>query len=608
MFDSTHQSEQPAMLNSEGSDPSAFKLNYALNDKIPKFAMETFKDSYLLEEETPQDLYNRVAIAGGTNEAHSQRLYGYMSKGWFSPATPILSNLGTSRGLPISCFITEPQDSLESIVDNWMEVTWLSALGGGTAACWSNIREIGAKIGRVGKTSGIIGFMQVEDSIVSTISQGSLRRSNCAVYLDIRHPEIEEFIEIRKTSGGDPRRKVRDLHNAVFIDDAFMEAVRDNKDYDLISPKTGRVVNSISARDMWSRLMELRMETGEPYIIYKDTVNKASPETYKRLGHSVKSSNLCSEIMLHTGKDYLGEQRTAVCCLSSLNIEHFMEWSKEPLFIRDVMEFLDNVLQVFINTAPDKHFAKAIYAAMRERSVGLGVMGFHSFLQAQNLPFGSAVSKSWNKKIFSHIRKYADAASIELAQLRGSCPDAEAAGIIERFTHKIAIAPTASISILSNTTPSIEPIFANAFTHKTKTGSFAIQNKHLVKLLDSLGKNTEEVWLSIKQSKGSVQHLDFLTDDQKDVFRTAIEIDQRWIVEMAGDRAGYIDQAQSINLFFPPDVDRGYLSRVHIQAWMRGVKSLYYCRALALHRSENSTHTVAPAPEPAKYEECLACQ
>jgi ribonucleoside-diphosphate reductase alpha chain len=473
------------------------------------------------------------------------------------------------------------------------------------------VRSIGEKVKGAGQTSGIIPFVRVMDSLTLAISQGSLRRGSAAVYLDINHPEIEEFLEIRKPSG-DFNRKSLNLHHGISISDEFMEAVRAGEKFAMRSPKTGEVVKYVDARTLWQKILEIRLQTGEPYLIFSDTVNRSMPVHQQSLGLKVRQSNLCSEIVLHTGADHLGKNRTAVCCLSSVNAETFMEWRDHPTFIEDVMRFLDNVLQDFIDRAPAE-MDPAIYAAMRERSVGLGLMGFHSFLQAQNVPFESALAKSWNMRVFKHLRREADKASKLLAEERGPCPDAADAGVMERFSHKLAIAPTASISIIcGGTSAGIEPIPANIYTHKTLSGSFAVKNPYLEKVLDLKGKNTDAVWSTILENEGSVSHLDFLTPDEKDVFKTAFEIDQRWIVDLAADRTPDICQSQSLNLFLAGDVDKWDLHMLHWSAWERGVKSLYYLRSKSVQRAAFAGADIVESifTESAKtdYEECLACQ
>jgi len=597
---------------------------------LTDFGRATLSDRYLMPGEGFQDLFARVASYYGDNAAHAQRLYDYMSRLWFMPATPILSNGGTERGLPISCFLNEASDSLDGIVGLWNENVWLAARGGGIGSYWGNLRSIGEKVGAVGKTSGVIPFIRVMDSLTLAISQGSLRRGSAAVYLPVSHPEIEEFIEIRRPTGGDPNRKALNLHHGVLVPDAFMRAVEADDAWPLISPKDGSVVRSVQARHLWIRILTSRVETGEPYLIFSDHVNRARPEHHKLAGLEVKSSNLCSEITLPTGRDQHGLERTAVCCLASLNLETWFEWEDHPIFVEDVMRFLDNVLQDFIDHAPSS-MEKARYSAMRERSVGLGVMGYHSFLQAQNVPWESVIAKVWNKRIFRHIRSQADAASYALAQERGACPDAAEYGVMERFSHKLSIAPTASISIIAgNSSPGIEPLVANVFLQKTLSGSFTVRNRYLQKLLAEKGADNDEIWSSITLNQGSVQHLDFLSEQEKAVFKTAFELNQRWIVEHAADRASFICQSQSVNLFLPANVHKRDLHQIHMMAWKKGVKSLYYCRSLSIARADAvSEKAVAPvaftdvvtpvatnsgqasftrAGSGVDYEECLACQ
>ncbi|MBP9049793.1 MAG: ribonucleoside-diphosphate reductase subunit alpha [Alphaproteobacteria bacterium] len=597
-------------------------IDRSRDSKLTPFGIATLVDRYLLPEESPQDLFARVAMYYGNDNAHAQRIYEYISKLWFMPATPILSNGGTNRGLPISCFLNESGDSLEDIVSLWNENVWLASLGGGIGSYWGNVRSIGEKVGRNGKTSGIVPFIRVMDSLTLAISQGSLRRGSAAIYLPIDHPEIEEFIEIRRPTGGDPNRKALNLHHGVLVSDAFMHAVERDEEWALRSPKDKAVISRVKARDLWIRLLTARIETGEPYLVYIDHVNDRIPEHHKMAGLNVKMSNLCSEITLPTGRDHLGNDRTAVCCLSSLNLETFEEWQDHPTFIEDVMRFLDNVLSDFIAKAPDS-MKRAKYAAMRERSVGLGVMGFHSFLQMKMIPMESVMAKVWNRKMFQHIKRQADDASVKLAHELGPCPDAADYGVMERFSNKMAIAPTASISIIcGGASPGIEPNAANAYTHKTLSGSFAVKNPYLEKILAEKGLNTDDVWSSIFTNEGSVQHLDFLNADEKDVFKTAFEIDQRWLIEHAADRTPFVCQAQSLNVFLPANVHKRDLHQVHWEAWAKGVKSLYYCRSKSIQRAEsaaswqrakdlkaaNEQLELGAATEPKKYEECLACQ
>jgi ribonucleoside-diphosphate reductase alpha chain len=582
---------------------------------LTDFGKTTLEDRYLLPGESYQDMFARVSTAFADDADHAQRVYDYMSQLWFMPSTPVLSNGGAERGLPISCFLNSVSDSLDGILGVWNENVWLAANGGGIGTYWGGVRSIGEKVKGQGQTSGIIPFIRVMDSLTLAISQGSLRRGSAAVYLDIHHPEIEEFLEIRKASG-DFNRKSLNLHHGISITDEFMHAVRDGHKFGLRSPKTNEVLREVDARALWQKVLELRLQTGEPYLIFSDTVNRAMPQHQRELGLKVRQSNLCSEIMLHTGVDHLGNDRTAVCCLSSVNAETFLEWRDHPMFIEDIMRFLDNVLQDFIDRAPDAA-ATAAYAAMRERSVGLGLMGFHSFLQSQNVPFESALAKSWNMRMFKHLRREADKASITIGEEKGPCPDAADRGSMERFSHKLAIAPTASISIIcGGTSAGIEPIPANIYTHKTLSGSFAVKNPYLEKLLEEKGHNTDAVWGTILENEGSVQHLDFLSQDDKDVYKTAFELDQRWVVELAADRTPDICQSQSVNIFLPGDVDKWDLHMLHWQAWERGVKSLYYLRSKSVQRAAYAGSDVAlagpangfDAPNKTDYEECLACQ
>ncbi len=578
---------------------------------LTEFGKKTLEDRYLLPGESYQDMFARVSKAFADDQAHAQRLYDYMSKLWFMPATPVLSNGGADRGLPISCFLNQVGDSLDDIVSTWTENVWLASNGGGIGTYWGNVRSIGEKVGQNGQTSGIIPFIRVMDSLTLAISQGSLRRGSAACYLDIHHPEIEEFLEIRKASG-DFNRKSLNLHHGLNITDEFMEAVRNDEEFGLISPKTGQVLKTVNARKLWQKILELRMQTGEPYLLFTDTVNNSMPAHQRKLGLKVTQSNLCSEITLPTGVDHRGEDRTAVCCLSSVNAEKYLEWSKDEHFLEDIFRFLDNVLEDFIERAPAE-MERAVYSAKRERSVGLGVMGFHSFLQQMNVSMESAMAKVWNEKIFKDVRKGADAASVKLAKERGPCEDARDAGMMARFSHKMAVAPTASISIIcGGTSAGIEPIPANVYTHKTLSGSFTVKNQQLEALLERKGLNTPETWASILEHEGSVQHLEELDEHERSVFKTAFELDQRWIVELAADRTPYICQSQSLNLFLPGDIDKWDLHMLHWTAWEKGLKSLYYCRSKSVQRaafagSEKAEAGKMETPN-TDYDECLACQ
>tara|TARA_B100000953_G_scaffold95819_1_gene78389 strand:- start:27 stop:1958 length:1932 start_codon:yes stop_codon:yes gene_type:complete len=594
------------------------KIDRSKDEKLTNFGKATLSDRYLGPNESYQDLFARVASTYADNNLHAQRLYNYISNLWFMPATPVLSNGGTKRGLPISCFLNEASDSLSGILDLWSENVWLAAKGGGIGSYWGNLRSIGEKIGRVGKTSGIIPFIKVMDSLTMAISQGSLRRGSAACYLTIDHPEIEEFIEMRRPTGGDPNRKSLNLHHGVLVTDAFMRAVETDEQWALKSPTDASIQSTISARNLWIRLLTARIETGEPYIIFIDTVNRLIPQHHKLAGLNVKTSNLCSEITLPTGIDKEGKDRTAVCCLSSLNLEKYDEWKDDKNFINDIMRFLDNVLTDFINRAPEQ-FKDAKYSAMRERSVGLGVMGLHSYFQKNMIPLESVMSKVWNKKIFKNIQEKADQASKDLADERGACPDAAEYNFKERFSNKTAIAPTASISIIcGGASPGVEPVAANSYTHKTLSGSYNVRNRYLEKALEKHGKNDDETWSSITTNQGSISHLDFLTDLEKNVFKTAFELNQNWIVELGADRTPYVSQAQSINLFLPADVHKKELHQIHFQAWKKGLKSLYYCRSKSIQRAENinsgsstditkNVYRKEVDTDP-DYDECLSCQ
>ena len=592
--------------------------DYTRDAYLTDFGKATLIDRYLLPGEKFQDMFIRVAKQYADNYEHGQRIYNYISKLWFMPATPVLSNGGAKRGLPISCFLNSVQDSLDGILSKWGENVWLASNGGGIGTYWGDVRSIGEKVKGNGQTSGIIPFVRVMDSLTLAISQGALRRGSAACYLDVHHPEIEEFLEIRKPSG-DFNRKSLNLHHGINITDEFMECVKEDNEFPLRSPKNNEVLKKVNARELWQKILETRMATGEPYLVFVDTVNRTMSKHQKESGLKVSTSNLCSEIMLHTGIDHKGKERTAVCCLSSVNLEKWDEWESDTKFIEDIMRFLDNVLEDFINRAPDA-MKNAVYSAMRERSVGLGSMGFHSFLQKKGIPFESSLAKSWNMKFFKHIRKEADKASLILSIEKGACPDALEKGVKARFSHKLAIAPTASISIIcGGTSACIEPIPANVYTHKTLSGSFTVKNKYLEKVLEEKKLNTEKIWQSILENEGSVSHLDQLNDNEKECFKTAFEIDQRWVVEFAADRTPYICQGQSINLFLSSDIDKWDLMMLHWKAWETGVKSLYYCRSKSIQRASyagveaDNTKAWPEKPlgeqeEKVDYDECLSCQ
>lgn len=727
----------------------AIQLDPTRDDLLTDFGKQTLKDRYLLPGESYQDLFARVACAYADNAEHAQRLYDAISRIWFMPSTPALSNGGTTRGLPISCHLNEMGDSMEGVAEIWTDNVWLASKGGGIGTYVGNVRSVGERVGVVGETSGVMPFLKVMDSQTLAISQGSLRRGSAAVYMPVDHPEIEEFIEMRRPTGGDPNRKCLNLFNAVVIPDAFMNAVIEDKPWELRSPKTGEVLNTVSARNLWIRILTARLETGAPYITFIDTVNDMIPPHHKELNLKVKTSNLCltgdtqvmtnlglktlselyqskttfkvisdretygevgyslypsspvalmnprakvyrvvlgngmtltgtyehqvfvggkmqwkmlgmlrptidnvktvtgwskvvdvyergfepvyditvdtshsfiangivvhncNEITLPTGPDHLGNTRSAICCLASLNLDTYNEWKDDPYLVEDVLRFLDNVLQDFIDRAPKDKMSKSIYSAMRERSVGLGVMGFHSFLQSMNVPFESAIAKSWNLKIFKDIKNKADAANIKLADEKGSCPDAAEVGYKRRFSNMLAIAPTASISIIcGGASPGIEPSVANVYSHKTLGGTFTVRNPHLKALLAKHGRDTPETWTDIMVNKGSIQHLDFLDTHEKDVFKTAIELDQRWVIEHAADRTPMICQGQSLNIFLPADVSKKELNEIHMMAWKKKTKGLYYCRSLSIQRAETVSQKV-PAKntqETQGDDTCLACQ
>lgn len=565
-----------------------------MNTLLTDFGIATLADRYYWKDEkTPEDLFKRVSVAYGSNDDHSGRILSYLNKLWFMPATPILSNGGTDRGLPISCFLNTVPDSMEGIKDTWVENIELSKNGGGLGTYWGGVRSIGEVIGNAGSTSGVVPFIKVQDSLSLAISQGSLRRGSAAVYLDVWHPEIEEFLEIRKPTG-DLNRRSLNIHHGVNISDPFMWALKTGMPWPLFSPKTGELVKYVNAREIWQRILELRIETGEPYINYIDTVYAALPEAQKELGLVVRQSNLCTEITLPTDAE-----RTAVCCLGSLNLDKWDEFEQElEQVVRDCCEFLDNVLTDFANRSVVK---RAVYSVNRERAIGLGVMGWHSLLQQKMIPFEGVMAKVWNVRIFRRIREAADRASRELANERGSCPDVPG----ERFSHKLAIAPTANISIIcGGVSPGIEPIPANVYVHKTLSGSFVVRNRALEAIIGS----DPDLWDDILKHDGSVQHLDLLPRT-KDVFKTAFELDQRWIIEQAADRTPFICQSQSVNLFLPADIHKQDLHMLHWTAWEKGMKSLYYVRSKSVQRATNTTDGyLADKPVYSEPEECLACQ
>ena len=581
------------------------KLNIDItkDNMLPKNAVDILRDRYMLPEEiSPQESFARACMAFADNKAHAERLYKYVSNLWFMFASPLLSNGGTDRGLPISCFLNYVPDSRTGLADHYTENIWLSSMGGGIGGYWGHIRSQGQSTSKGNKTTGVIPFMHVVDSQMVAFNQGSTRRGSYASYMDISHPEIIEFMEMRKPSGGDVNRKNLNLHHGVVISDKFMKAVEGDLDWNLIDPNSKDIVKTVKARTLWIKLLETRVATGEPYIMFGDTVQKGLPKELKAKGLKVHQSNLCSEITLPTAED-----RTAVCCLSSLNLEYFDEWSQDEMFIEDIVRMLDNTLDSFIKSAPSTMW-RAVKSAQSERSIGLGTMGFHSYLQKIGIALQSPMSMGPNMKIFKHIKKKCDDANFLIGKEKGEAPDMKGTG--KRFSHMTAIAPNASSSVIcGNTSPSIEPLRANAFSQKTLSGSFLLKNKYLEQLLEKKGMNTKDVWSSIITSGGSVQHLDFLNAHEKNVYKTAIEIDQAWLVDLAAERQKYICQAQSLNLFFAPDADVRRLNNVHKRAWTKGLKTLYYLRSEAIKRAENvSLKVERQVRADSNEDECVACQ
>ena len=587
------------------------EIDFRRDRYLSEFSIKTLQDRYLVNGEgSPQQAFARAAEAFADDDAHAQRLYDYASKLWFMFSTPILSNGGTKRGLPISCFLNYVDDSRRGITDHYTENAFLSSVGGGVGGYWGDIRSVGSKTSNGSESTGVIPFMKVVDAEMLAFSQGVTRRGSYAAYLPMNHPEIEEFLDVRKPTGGDINRKSTNLHHGVVIPDTFMELIENatkqsgfDDSWDLVDPNSGRVTKTVSAKTLWVKLIQNRVETGEPYIMFGDTVQEALPQCQKDLGLQVHQSNLCSEITLVTSED-----RTAVCCLSSVNLEEYDSWSNDPHFIPDLVRMLDNVLTHFIANAPDE-LQKARFSAEKERSIGLGAMGFHAYLQRHNIPFESAMAKGRNMAMFWHIKSAAETASRTLAVERGEAPDAKGTGM--RNCHLLAVAPNASSSIIcGNTSPSIEPYRANAYSQKTKSGTSLQKNEYLEDLLRDLEMDTDDVWKSIVTNGGSVAHLDFLDDWTKDVFKTAVEIDQRWVIDMAADRQKHICQSQSLNVFFPSDVSKQELHAVHMAAWKKKVKTLYYLRSEAYKRAETVSDEALRQRIFTSMDEneCLACE
>jgi ribonucleoside-diphosphate reductase alpha chain len=565
-------------------------------------ALSLLKSYYLLPYETEIDqAFERASKAYCAGDYDlADRIYNYVKSGWFMFSSPILSNSRIKddekkkAGLPISCYLTYVNDDLDGLISHTTENRWLGVLGGGVGGYWGHVRAVSQK------APGPIPFIKTIDSDVEAYRQGKTRRASYAAYLDISHPDIIEFLNLRLPTGGDTNRKAFNLHNAICLSDTFMQAVVDNKAWDLIDPHTQEIRETVQARELWQRILEVRFRTGEPYLMFKDTANRALPQSLKDKGLQIHSSNLCSEIFLPTAKD-----RSAVCCLSSLNLEYFDEW-KDTSIVEDCITFLDNVLQYFIDHAPPQ-LVKAIHGARQERSLGLGAMGFHSYLQRKKVAFEGVIAKSLNNKIFKLINERSIAQTQKLATERGEYPDGLGTG--RRNAHLLAIAPNSNSSIILDTSPSIEPWVANAFTHRTRAGTFLSKNKYLDDLLKSKGLSEseyEEVWQSIIIHEGSVQHLDLLTDQEKQIFKTAYEIDQRWVITHAGDRQKFICQGQSVNLFFPSGSDKSYVNACHLQAWKDGLKSVYYLRTTAGTQAEKISKPIVK--EVMKLDECIACQ
>ena len=583
-------------------------IDYRKDKLLTEFSLKTLEDRYLVgDEKSPQEGFARAAQAFADDDAHAQRLYDYASNLWFMFATPVLSNGGTQRGLPISCFLNYVDDSREGITGHYTENAYLSSFGGGIGGSWSDVRAQGTRTSKGSESTGVMPFVKVVDSEMLAFSQGVTRRGSYAAYLHMSHPEVEEFLDMRKPTGGDTNRKCLNLHHGVVIPDKFMEIIHKatkepgfDDSWELIDPHSGEVKKVVSARTLWVKLLQNRMETGEPYLMFEDAVQADLPDFQKRKGLQVNHSNLCSEITLATD-----EERTAVCCLSSVNLEYYDEWKKVPAFIPDLIRMLDNVLESFIQNAPPQ-LERAQFSALRERSLGLGAMGFHAYLQKNGIPFESPIASAINYEIFDSIKTQAQNTTEELAVERGACPDDDSCSV--RNAHLLAIAPNASSSIIcGNTSPSIEPYRANAYTQKTKSGSYLQKNKFLEEVLETYNQNTDNTWKSIVTNKGSVQHLEFLSEEEREVFKTAVEINQSWVIEHASQRQPFICQSQSVNLFFPPDVNKGELHNVHMLAWAKNMKTLYYLRSEAISRADNVSNKIKREII-FEQQDCLSCE
>jgi ribonucleoside-diphosphate reductase alpha chain len=587
------------------------KIDLEKDKLFDELGIKRLQESYMRDDETsPQQRFAYVSSSFGSNPEHAQRLYDYSANHWLSYSTPILSYGRSKRGMPISCFLNYIEDTAEGLVDNLSETNWLSMLGGGVGIGFG-IRSADDK------STGVMPHLKIYDASSLAYRQGRTRRGSYAAYLDISHPDIISFLEMRKPTG-DPNVRCMNLHHGVNITDDFMQLIEKcmldseaDDSWNLVDPKSKEIRETVSAKHLWQQILELRMHTGEPYIHYIDTSNKMLPQFLKDKGLKIHQSNLCSEIILPTN-----EERTAVCCLSSLNLEYYDEWKNEPLFLRDVAEMLDNVLEFFITNAPDT-ISRAIYSASRERSIGVGALGFHAYLQKNNIAFEGVMAKVTNNQIFKHIRKGLDDANQILGQIRGPAPDAVNTG--QRFSHLMAIAPNASSSIImGNTSPSVEPYRANAYRQDTLSGAFLNKNKYLDSIIKGLTQTEEEynvIWSSIIANDGSVQHLDILDENQKAIYKTSMEIDQRWVIELAADRQQYIDQAQSLNLFFRPDAHIKYIHAIHFMAWKKGLKTLYYCRSEKIGKADKVSKKIErqvikelDMVQVAQGNDCIACE
>lgn len=584
-------------------------VDYSRDSLFDELGLKRLKESYMRPDETsPQDRFAYVAEAFGSCPTHAQRLYDYASKHWLSFSTPILAFGKDAKAMPISCFLPYMDDSAAGLVNTLSETNWLSMMGGGVGI------SVGIRASD-GKSTGVMPHLKVYDSACLAYKQGTTRRGSYAMYLDISHPDIVQFLEMRKPTG-DVNSRCHNLHHGINITDKFMQIIerctsdpKADDSWDLINPNDGKVYETVSAKELWMKIIELRMTTGEPYLHFIDTTNEALPEYQKAMGLRCHGSNLCSEITLAQNKD-----RTAVCCLSSVNLEYWDEWKDDGSFLTDVAEMLDNVLEYFITNAPTE-INRAVYSAMRERSIGIGALGFHALLQKKMIAFESPMAVGLNKRIFKHIREKLDGANSLLGILRGSCPDARYNGAsYRRFSHLMAIAPNASSSIImGNTSPSVEPFRANAYRQDTLSGSSINRNKYLDSIIDLLYREKiititpEKVWEDIVSNEGSIQHLDFFSEHQKEVFKTAMEIDQQWVIQHAADRQEYIDQAQSINLFFRPDDSIKYIHNVHLRAWQLGLKTLYYCRSEKIGKADKVNNKVVRRVIDEETA-CLACE